>query len=266
MEFLTSKKALYLFLVVISAAGVGYYVFNFSNTNRQESTSKNEATNSTSTVSTTINGVTIKGGGGVTVSVLPNVPIPSLDRAINPKGLTPEIAKLYSDRIKETSAVLKNDPKLFDSWILLGTLRKGIGDYEGASLAWEYASELAPTNIISFNNLGDLYHFYLKQYEKAETNFKLAIKNNHSTMSYQGLFDLYRYSYKTSTTLATDTLKEGIKKIPESIDLRVALAAYYKEKGNISQAKIYYEEALQKAKDQINTSFVGLIEEELKNI
>ena len=55
-----------------------------------------------------------------------------------------------------------------ENWLVLGVYRKMIGDYESAKEVWEYASAIRPQNSVSFNNLGELYAYYLKDNAKAE--------------------------------------------------------------------------------------------------
>ena len=73
-------------------------------------------------------------------------------------------------------------------------------------------------------------------------------------MLYANLYDLYRYSYKTNTTAAADILKQGIKENPQAVDLYIALGAYYKTQGKRTDARNYYEQALDLAINAGNTA------------
>lgn len=146
---------------------------------------------------------------------------PSLSRKITTaSSVSAEAAPIYKKKIEDAQAGLRKNTQSFDGWILLGTLYQQVGDYEGARQVFEYLSAIAPKNTVSFNNLGILYHYYLKDYPKAEANFLKAIENDPTyVMSYRNLFDLYSLSYKTNTTAAADIIKRGLKSNPNNQDL-----------------------------------------------
>ena len=104
---------------------------------------------------------------------------------------------------------------------MLGVYRKIIGDYEGAREVWEYASAIRPQNSVSFNNLGELYAYYLKNNKKAEENYAKAIENDPSAIYiYRNFFDFYRYFAK-DTAKARAILEKGIAANPAtSSDLK----------------------------------------------
>lgn len=225
------------------------------------------------TASTTINigdlNLDVTGQDGVTVKIEPigNLPpAPKLPREIAyPENYTPEVRSIMDKKIEGLVSLLKKNPRNIEAWLDLGIVYKQVGDYQGAKEAWEYVSVLSPGNIVSFNNLGDLYHYYLKDYPNAEKSFLQAIKNDSKyVLSYINLHDLYRYSYKSDTAKAADILKQGISANPGNIDFLVTLAAYYKEKGDTKNARLYYEEALIKAKSVANQSLIDAINAELK--
>ncbi|MDO8604768.1 MAG: hypothetical protein Q7K40_05255 [bacterium] len=157
-------------------------------------------------------------------------PAPELVRATDfPGSLSPEIKKIALSHIEAIIVALKKDPKNVDNWIELGLQRKAIGDYEGARDAWEYAKALDPQNVVPWGNLGDLYHFYLKNYTKSEENWKklIALKPSY-VHGYRGLYELYMYSMKEKSTQIPVFLNEGIRKNPTSTDLKALFADYEK--------------------------------------
>ena len=172
---------------------------------------------------------------------------PSLDRKlVFPAGFPGDAKKILTDHVATLVSNLKKDPSDYSSWLDLAIQYKTIGDYEGARLIWEYLNVAAPTQAISFQDLGDLYDLYLKDYPKSESNFLTAIKNGpNQTNPYLGLYELYRYAYKQDTSAAADTLIRGIKAIPapQNIDLETTLATYYRDKGDVANAKKYYIQA-----------------------
>jgi tetratricopeptide (TPR) repeat protein len=103
------------------------------------------------------------------------------------------------------------------------------GDFEGASDVWKFVSAVGPTEAqaTAFGNLGDLYMNFIKDYPKAEESYRQAINLKPDEISYyRDLHMLYRYLYKTDTTLAADILVEGIEKNPNNEDLLRLQAEY----------------------------------------
>ena len=213
-------------------------------------------------------GGTVELVSGATDAIPEGVPIPSLDRPITfPKSYdnNPDARRITRETIESLSEELKGDPTRFSTWIDLGIYRKGIEDYEGAAEAWKFAGEIRPQNNISFHNLGDLYHFFLKDFPKSEQAFKQAIQNDPTYVpSYLSLADLYKYSYKTDTDLGALTLLDGIRVNGESVAFLSALGSYYKELGDKAKAIEYYQKAFLKAKADGNTELQSAYEREIR--
>ena len=81
-----------------------------------------------------------------------------------------------------------------------------------------YVSKLYPTSSVPFDNLGSLYLDFIKEYRKAEENFKQAIENDaHDITAYQQLFSLYTlYGYKSDTSAAAELVAQGLKDNPNN--------------------------------------------------
>lgn len=172
------------------------------------------------------NGIIIKDvpvGTDISISTSSAPTPPSLTRPISiSTSMSADVAALYKKKIQDARAALQaeGNASSFDTWGTLGTLYQEVGDYEGARQVFVYLSAISPKNIVSFNNLGILYHFYLKDYPKAEENFRRAIQNDPTyILSYRNLFDLYTLSYKVHTSAAADIIEEGLKKNPNNPDL-----------------------------------------------
>ena len=152
--------------------------------------------------------------------------------------LPQELLELYRSQIEDLQQQLTLDNSLESSWNDLGVQYKAIGDYEGAREVWTYTNNISPLNNVSFFNLGDLYHFYLKDFAKAEENFLKSKENDEQYIPvYRALYDLYSLSYKQETSAAEDILKEGLEKNPDNLDLLVLLAAHYKKEGRTDDAR-----------------------------
>jgi tetratricopeptide (TPR) repeat protein len=142
-----------------------------------------------------------------------------------------------------------------------GTKKQNSGDYKGAEADWLAAKEKSPANLVPYNNLGNLYHYYLKDFPKAEQNLLKVIELDPSYISgYRNLLDLYRYSYQQNTTKAVDILQKGLKENPKNIDLYVLLANYYQEKGDMKNARLNYNLALEEARIKGDPNVVRSIE------
>ncbi|MBT4894705.1 hypothetical protein HON59_01400 [bacterium] len=217
--------------------------------------------------------------GGITIAPIENkkntisTPVPDLNQPIIfGDNVSDREKELATEKINKLTKELKKDSSFFSNWIELGLYRKSIGDYAGARDAWKYANVLQPLNFLPYNNLGDLYHFYLKDYPKSEENFQKAIEHSvENTGVYIGLHELYKYSYKQDTTSVVDILLEGIETVENDIDLLITLASYYKERGNIAKgdmvnAKKYYEQAREKAQKLGNTQLIEAITQEISNL
>ena len=249
-----------LVVIVLAVAGVFIYRDMRGDTEGGESTTV-----------TDLAGLGMTGDGSVEVVPLNErnlPPAPTLERSTDFKNtLAPEVKSIILARIAENVSVLKKDSSDVNEWIMLGVNRKSLGDYEGARDAWEYAKVLAPTHIVAWNNLGDLYHFYLKDYVKSEENWKktIALKPDY-VQGYSGLVDLYRYSFKVKLSETPVILKQGITKNPDLVDLQVMLAHYYQDAAMITEAKDAYNKAITTAERIKNTNLVDLLKGELASI
>lgn len=178
-----------------------------------------------------VSGVDMVGDGNVQIvpineKKLP--PAPTLVRSTDFKtDISPEIKKITISNLENAIAEIKKDPSSVDNWFDLGLQRKQLGDYEGARDVWEYTKALEPNNIVSWNNLGDLYHFYLKDYKKSEENWKktISLQSDYS-QGYRGLYELYTYSMPEKSGEIPVILKLGIEKAPQATDLAVLLKEY----------------------------------------
>jgi len=176
----------------------------------------------------------------------PLPPVPDLDRPLVFSIETPELTRSQINvRRNDLVLELKENPNYLNNWLDLGAIYKTAGDYEGAAIYWEYASLIRPKNYVSFSNLGYLYHFYVKDYPRAELNLKKSVENEPTYMAgYRGLYDLYTLSYREKLGEVPKILNYGLAKNPNDYNLLILLAQYYRDNGMRSEAKTYYEKAL----------------------
>ncbi|MEK7628600.1 MAG: hypothetical protein AAB421_04275 [Patescibacteria group bacterium] len=194
--------------------------------------------------------------------VAPKVP----RKLVFPDYMQKDARKKVTDNINKLADAIHANPEEVSSWLDLALQYKVIDDFEGARETWEYLVAAAPKNAVSIYNLGYLYHFSLKDFPKAEEYFKKAIEIDPvQELYYMALHELYRYSYKQNTTLAVDTLLAGIKQSPKSINLPLALAAYYRDdkKDKVNTLK-YFVMARDNAKEAANIQALEMLEKEIK--
>ena len=194
----------------------------------------NAPTNTASSTPSTTGTTTVDLGNGQTITLPPGAKLteydststtptaPSLSGSIKiDSSLDPGVQTAL--RTQETTLIseLKSNPARLDLWLQLGTDRKIAHDYTGAAEAWSYvAANKSNIQYIAYGNLGDLYMNFVKDYPKAEANYKAAIALNPQFIDYyRDLFNLYRGFYKTNTTAAADIVAQGLKANPNNPDL-----------------------------------------------
>jgi len=197
-----------------------------------------------------------------------DIPHPLLNREVMiPENFPEEAAVAVRENIETLTAQITENPNLFQSWMNLAAQYKIINDFEGAAEVWEYLNKVAPQNTLARVNLGNLYHYDLKEYAKSESAFKAALAVEEDTpQAYLGLHELYRYSYKTDTANAKDILNEAMEALPENVDVVMALASYYKDLGRTSEAVGAYQEARTRAEKLGNTALVTTIDAEIAKL
>jgi hypothetical protein len=148
---------------------------------------------------------------------------PSLVGAINiSPTLDPQAQTILRQKEETLITELKAAPTRVDLWLQLGVDRKIGSDYQGAADAWNYVAKVGPAslNYIAYGDLGDLYMNFVKDYPKAETNYKAAIAINPKVIDYyRALSGLYVSFYKTGTGAANAIVAEGLKANPNNPDL-----------------------------------------------
>ena len=261
------QKVFGVIIVVILISLFGWYILRDTSPKVSKEGVKNSIKNSNIGVSIETE------GGDVKIKEIPtdstdSVTQPKLDRVVvMPERFSPEAVAILQNNINTLTSQLKEDPNSFQAWSDLANQYKIIGDYEGAVEIWKYLSTTAKENTVSRINLGEVYHYYLKEYKKSEEVFKEVIDINSSIVgAYTGLHELYRYSYKTDTTLAIDILKDGIVAIPDNVDLRMLLASYYTELGMKNDARAVYEKVLVMANTSGNTNLVTIIKAAINSL
>ncbi len=180
--------------------------------------------------------------------------IPSLTASITFADNVPaNVRKIAGNNIDKLRAKLIENNTDVQNWMALALQHKIVGDYVMARDIWEFLTKVDISNAAVFYNLGSHYHVREKDFAKSESNFKHAIEVNKTNESYYfALHDLYKYSYKKDTDLAESTLLDAERLVPDSVDILIKLASYYKDTGKTKMAIDTYKRAQQMADTQGN--------------
>ena len=188
-------------------------------------------------------------------TVIPKDPkTETIEQITNLKFLKKDLDKETKDKYQETfepavKEFLTNPEGAEAFWplIKIGQVKELAGDYDGAKQALIKAVELQPGSYLAHANLANLYFRHYQDFIKAEEHYLKAIEPNDPRVIayYYDLHEIYRYFYKTDTTLAEDILKQGIERYPEETNLMAILAHYYKSLDRKKEAKEYYQKILE---------------------
>ena len=264
----TVKNKIYFLIPLLAVLSL--FVYLYQDRNQLEvidKTGEDKLDNTTTTPN-----IGVGGTGDFTVTPLSEGKIdikePSLDREIViPNYFSKEASEIVKNKINEVVSNLRSGQSTSENWLKLGVYRKQIDDYEGARQIWEYVATVWPDSYIAFSNLGDIYHYYIKDYVKAETNMLRALQLEPKVLSnYRNLFDLYALSYTEKKDKADDVLIEAIKKNPDKIDIMILLARFYKDNGQKESSREYYEKAVESAKSQGLLNVVEDISKEMDQL
>ena len=176
-------------------------------------------------------------------------PAPDLARPVKAfLPLAPSAEEDFKKRLALLIAALRRNPDDYSAWLGVGLYRKALGDYAGAAEVWEYVALRWPTDYVAYNNLGDLYHLYLKDYPKAEQYFlKTAELQPSFVQTYFNLYELYRYSYKGKENEAPRAFLLGLEKNPLELNLLIGLARHYADFKDRESGTLYYKTVIQRA-------------------
>jgi tetratricopeptide (TPR) repeat protein len=204
---------------------------------------------------------------GVAPEETTELPAPDLSRSYEPPARLPESVKEESrQKVADIKTALTENSAAMSKWLELAAYYKASEDYEGAEEILQYVVFRWPADEYAYANLGELY-VQTKNYEQAEAHYRQAIGLKPAFIPvYRSLHDLYRLWYKTDTTAAVDILHEGLEANPGNTDLLLSLAYYYQEKGDGTNARKYFQEALAAAKKGGNADLSAGIEAELESL
>ena len=159
---------------------------------------------------------------------------PNLNRfVVNSKVSEDKKLDLIS-KMRDLSTALKEgpqNPQSYYQWLELASYRKVSEDYKGAAEIWLYMVKLWPKDKAAYENLGNLNHFYLKNFSVAEKYMLKVIElEPKNTVGYLNLYELYKLSYKEKADQAPKVLERGLAALPDDLALLHTLAEFYAEK------------------------------------
>lgn len=229
-----SRQHILIGIVTVVVLGLGTYLY-FHRGIAAPATSATDTANTSSATSSTPSGevgMTVNGNGN---TIHLGAAMPSFTRPLSfASGVQENVKGALSAQFADVTAQLAKNSNQMDLWLLLGTLRKMGGDYQGAIEDWNYVAQNGNAiSYVAYGNLADLYVNFVKDYPKAEASYKAAIALEPAYPDfYRGLFTLYTTtSYKSTPTAAEDILKQGIATNPNSADLKSLLNEYDKSLG-----------------------------------
>lgn len=252
------------FAAILIVAGFAFWYRGYMPANspaEQGTVPENPIVIDPNATSTTVDGYTIE-------RVQENVETsyPSLTRALpaSTNGMSDEAHAKILHSLSETVQKLGKNPNDTESWMILGTYRQILGDYEGAKEAWIFVAEKTQF-AQAYENLGNLYAGYLKDAVKAEANYKKAIARDPiMPQYYRTLAEWYTNASRAAD--AENTLRTGIKAVPKALDLYVLLARQLVANDKTKEAKALYAQAIESAKAQNNTDAVVQITAEMNKL
>lgn len=191
-------------------------------------------------------------------------PEPNLDRPYEPPARLSESVKAESrQKVEELVTDLRGNPAAMSKWLVLSTYRSASEDYDGAEEILRYVAFRWPFETVTYINLGNLFQSRA-DYPKAESFYRKALLLQPENIGvYRTLHDMYRLSYKTDTSAASDILEEGLSANPGNTDLLIPLALYWREKGDEGQAKNYFTQAAASARVGGDEALAAQIEAEM---
>jgi len=154
----------------------------------------------------------------------------------------------YFERFLRIRELINQNPDIFDLWLDLGGVHKLIGNYELAEKTWLYACQIRPKNSPAFANLGDLYANFIKDIQRSEQAYLVAIENSEgefvNTVYSRSLFELYFY-YFEDYQRTEEFLFERLEKYPDEAEIYKLLSFFYSRSNQIDKAIEAYEKLIE---------------------
>jgi len=99
------------------------------------------------------------------------------------------------DELIAQKDVVLSDTHNAVTWYKFAQMKEFLNDHQGAAQAWEISYNLKPNDFRTSSNLGNIYQYFIKDFEKAEFYYlkSLEVKIDMAS-AYHGLMDLYQFN------------------------------------------------------------------------
>ncbi len=169
---------------------------------------------------------------------------------IKAQNLTPELKEKYLAILKTAQdELVKFNFDNLQTVDLIAQYKKLLGDIDGAITAWEYANLIRPQNSLSFSNLAALYHFDLKEFDKAEKNYLISIANDPDDINtIRNLYEMYTTAtmdMARAEGLLLSAIEDNQSTPSKAVDLYALAGSFYAENGSNAKAIEYYRKVLE---------------------
>ena len=169
------------------------------------------------------------------------------------QDLTDEQIDKYKSEFEENvnESMQSNEKFVFNALNRIGMIKKIMHDFNGAEKVWMYMIVHRPENSVVYFNLGNLYMEDLKDNEKAEKAFLLALENSANESAneqyYRGIVTFYTYSYPEKKQEIEKILFNALEmeQYENSQTLMALLATYYQNNNQKEKAVEYWEKVLE---------------------
>lgn len=241
------KKITLISLSIILIAAAGFWMYGDISSSKPENIGAEDTSQTIGGINYEI--VEVNSGADISAEADDQFKKTALEIANMPIVFSVQITE--ENKAKKIMAIeaindqIKADYNRLDLLLDDGLLRQSINDYAGAAKVWEFAGLVFPKNYISFQNLGFVYGFHLKDYKRSEENYLKSLENDPvNTQIYLDLVDVYTFSGQAEKI--PEFLKTGIKAAGNANEaqLKVLLAKYYADIKDNANALKYYEEVL----------------------
>lgn len=158
-----------------------------------------------------------------------------------PNGLSNEDFEKRIADLEKFKAEIEKDPTNYENWFVFAGIKDFLNDHEGAAGAWEEAFKLQPNDFRIPLNLGNVYQYFIKDYEKSEFNYSKALELRPDfTLAYQGLMDLYRFNWKVNQSKYEPMVLQAIAKDKTNSAMYYENLVEFFTKLDLDKAKAYF--------------------------
>ena len=156
------------------------------------------------------------------------------------------------DRLNKNYELLRNNEASseYDAWIIIGNLKQGFLDFEGALEAWQYATTLNDVSPLAYANIANYYKSFAQDREKAEEYYKIVVTKDNIGyfFDYLSYAEMYIYEPHQDFYKAEAILLEGAGKAEGAPDRQVRYYRYlygiWIEAGNQNKTDFYEQKIL----------------------